>query len=177
MKQYKYEFVFKVTVLGEPAVGKTSLIQRFTQGTFVTNYIATIGAQFSRYEMIEDEVYTRLFFWDVAGQREFTFMRPTFYTGSKAAILVFDLSEPSTFDALQSWVDDLFQHTGEIPITVFANKCDLEHAFEEERLKRWVEEKGFLGYFYTSAKTGDNVETAFKAIISKLLEMWKSRPK
>ncbi|MCK4381029.1 MAG: GTP-binding protein, partial [Candidatus Lokiarchaeota archaeon] len=82
-------FVFKITVIGNGAVGKTSLIKKYTQGSFQKDYIKTLGAQFSKYDEEIEGDNCKLFFWDIAGQDEFNFMRPTFYKGSKAAIIVF----------------------------------------------------------------------------------------
>ena len=93
--QYKNTFVFKIAVIGDSAVGKTSLIKKFTQGSFVKDYIKTLGAQFNQYERVfgeNHEFRAQLFFWDIAGQSEFIFMRPTFYNGAKATIIVYDLS-------------------------------------------------------------------------------------
>ncbi len=70
-------FVFKITVIGNGAVGKTSLIKKYTQGSFQKDYIKTLGAQFSKYDEIIDGNNCKLFFWDIAGQEEFNFMRPT----------------------------------------------------------------------------------------------------
>ena len=78
--EYTNDFIFKIAVIGEGAVGKTSLIKRFTQGSFVKDYIKTLGAQFSRYERVigdNNDIRVRLFFWDIAGQSEFNFMRQT----------------------------------------------------------------------------------------------------
>jgi len=83
------DFVFKITVIGDGGVGKTSLIKKYTKGSFKKEYIKTLGAQFSKYDEKIENSAVKLFFWDIAGQAEFSFMRPTFYKGSKAAIIVF----------------------------------------------------------------------------------------
>ena len=95
--EYNHNFIYKISVIGAAAVGKTSLIKRFTKGSFDIEYIKTLGAQFSRYERIigdNKDIRVRLFFWDIAGQSEFGFMRQAFYNGSKASIIVYDLSSP-----------------------------------------------------------------------------------
>jgi len=100
-------FVFKIVVIGDGAVGKTSLIKQYTEGNFVTDYIKTIGAQFSKYLESFDEDMVKLFFWDIAGQSEFSFMRPTFYKGAKAGIMVFSLTDDQSFENLKSWYEDI----------------------------------------------------------------------
>ena len=74
-QEFSSDYIFKITVIGNGGVGKTSLIRRFTQGSFNKEYIKTLGAQFSRFEKIipEKNIRTRLFFWDIAGQKEFSF--------------------------------------------------------------------------------------------------------
>ena len=95
MNKSKLRFKFKITVIGDGRVGKTSLIRRFTKGSFQKDYIKTIGAQFSKYvEEIEGD-HCELFFWDIAGQDEFHFLRPSFYKDSSAAIIVYSLEKNS----------------------------------------------------------------------------------
>ncbi|MFW9878277.1 MAG: GTP-binding protein, partial [Candidatus Thorarchaeota archaeon] len=87
------EFRFKIVVVGDGAVGKTSLIKKFTKGTFEKDYIKTIGAQFSKYNKKFNGDIVRLLFWDIAGQDDFNFLHHLFYKESKAAIIVYSLEE------------------------------------------------------------------------------------
>ncbi|MFW9829161.1 MAG: GTP-binding protein [Candidatus Thorarchaeota archaeon] len=161
--------------MGDGAVGKTSLIKKYTQGSFQKDYIKTLGAQFSKYDEEIEGDNCKLFFWDIAGQREFDFMRPTFYKGSKAAIIVFSHTDEESFDHITSWHEDIKKYTGELPIVLFGNKIDLinEEELEDQKVKDIVEEKGFLGYYKTSAKTGNGVYKAFQAIIKELYNKYK----
>ncbi|MHA1796714.1 MAG: Rab family GTPase, partial [Promethearchaeota archaeon] len=129
-EEFSNDFIFKLCVIGSGAAGKTSLIKRFTQGSFNKDYIKTLGAQFSRYETIVnrpngEKVRARLFLWDIAGQDQFKFMRPTFYNGAKDCIVVYDLTREETMHAINDWVDDFQNYCGELPMVVFANKSDL----------------------------------------------------
>jgi small GTP-binding protein len=168
-------FVFKITVIGDGAVGKTSLIKKYTQGSFQKDYIKTLGAQFSKYDEEIDGNNCKLFFWDIAGQREFDFMRPTFYKGSKAAIIVFSHTDDDSFDHIPEWHEDIKNYTGELPIVLFGNKTDLmkEDDTKDEMASKIVEERDFLGYYKTSAKTGQGVFEAFQAIIKNLYHKYK----
>ncbi|MHA2430528.1 MAG: Rab family GTPase, partial [Promethearchaeota archaeon] len=123
----KKDFIFKITVIGDGGVGKTSLIKKYTQGSFQKQYIKTLGAQFSKYDEKVDGNMVKLFFWDIAGQAEFSFMRPTFYKGSKAAIIVFShaLGEEKSFSNITEWHEDIKKYCGNIPIILFGNKIDL----------------------------------------------------
>jgi small GTP-binding protein len=173
--EFANDFIFKICCIGDGAVGKTSLIKRFTQGSFNKEYIKTLGAQFSRYERIvgeNKEIRVRLFFWDIAGQSEFNFMRPTFYNGAKATIVVFDLSRPETLASVETWYKDITQYVGNIPTIVFGNKCDLieEENYDDSGIQDLVNKYSFLNFYKTSAKTGEQVEQAFNSIIDVLVD-------
>jgi len=116
-----------------------------------------------------------LFFWDIAGQREFEFMRPTFYKGSKAAIIVFSHTNEESFNRIPEWHDNIKKQVGDLPIVLFGNKIDLvdEGDYNDEKIQELVKERGFLGYFKTSAKTGSGVYEAFRAIIMNLYNKYK----
>jgi small GTP-binding protein len=177
MSSTENAFVFKITVIGDGAVGKTSLIKKYTQGSFQKDYIKTLGAQFSKYDEELDGNNVKLFFWDIAGQAEFMFMRPTFYKGSKAAIIVFSHApeEEESFEHVINWHDDIKKFCGDLPIVLFGNKIDLinEDELDDKNVKDLVKKRKFLGYYRTSAKTGSGVYEAFQAIIKDLYNKYK----
>ena len=176
-KNERKDFVFKITVIGDGGVGKTSLIKKYTQGSFQKQYIKTLGAQFSKYDEKVSGDNCKLFFWDIAGQAEFSFMRPTFYKGSKAAIVVFSHAseEEKSFDHIIDWHEDIKKYCGNIPIILFGNKIDLvdEKTLDDTEAEKLVNKRDFLGYYRTSAKTGNGVYEAFQAIIRDLYERYK----
>jgi len=174
------DFVFKITVIGDGGVGKTSLIKKYTKGSFKKEYIKTLGAQFSKYDEKIENSAVKLFFWDIAGQKEFSFMRPTFYKGSKAAIIVFSLAPneiDDSFKHISEWHEDIKKYCGNIPIVLFGNKMDLviDEELNESRIEEIVDKRDFLGYYKTSAKTGNGVYKAFQAIIKDLYEKYKDQ--
>jgi small GTP-binding protein len=116
-----------------------------------------------------------LFFWDIAGQREFDFMRPTFYKGSKAAIIVFSHTDAESFNKIPEWHEDIKSHVGDLPIVLFGNKIDLveDDGRDDEKIQEIVKQREFLDYFKTSAKTGSGVYEAFQAIIKNLYNKYK----
>jgi small GTP-binding protein len=177
MSDSENAFVFKITVIGDGAVGKTSLIKKYTQGSFQKDYIKTLGAQFSKYDEEIEGNNVKLFFWDIAGQAEFMFMRPTFYKGSKAAIIVFSHGEgeEESYEHITSWHDDIKKFCGDLPIVLFGNKVDLVKVkkIDEKKVMDLVKERNFLGYYNTSAKTGSGVYKAFQAIIKELYNKYK----
>lgn len=180
MSEKENAFVFKITVIGNGAVGKTSLIKKYTQGSFQKDYIKTLGAQFSKYDEEIDGDNVKLFFWDIAGQQEFGFMRPTFYKGSKAAIIVCSLEGTEhgkeSINDISTWHEDIKKFCGDLPIVLFGNKVDLidEKSLDDSEIEALVEERNFLGYYRTSAKTGTGVYEAFQAIIKELYNRYKN---
>ena len=173
------DFIFKVTVIGDGQVGKTSLIRRYTQASFQKQYIKTIGAQFSTYADKVDSLTCQLSLWDIAGQDDHFFLRPVFYKGTSCAIIVFSLEENDhgreSFKRVPIWQTEIRKFCGDIPIVLFGNKVDLviEDALDDESVLKLVKKRGLLGYYKTSAKTGENVAEAFKNIISELLSQEK----
>jgi small GTP-binding protein len=171
---------FKITVIGDGSVGKTSLIKKYTQGSFRKEYISTLGTQFSKYEEIIDGEKVELFLWDIAGQDSFQALRQRFYTGSSGAIITFSLApeQPQTYEHVTRWLSDLKKHCGNIPIVLFGNKVDLVDEGElssnpdiltsDSNVESLVKENRFIGYYKTSALTGHGVTDAFKALVKKL---------
>jgi len=168
------KFRFKITLVGDGRVGKTSLIQKFTQGEFVEDYIKTIGAQFSIYDAEIEGDKIRLLFWDIAGQDDFNFARPSFFKNSNAAIIVYSLEENdlgiNSFKHISDWHDEIKHFCGDIPTVVFANKVDLvdEEKLDNSEIQDMVINHNFLDYYITSAKTGQGVIEAFNTIIDDI---------
>jgi len=164
----------KVAVIGDGGVGKTSLIQKFTQGRFQTDYSKTIGAQLTRYKTEINGYKFKLIFWDIAGQDDFHFLRPIFYRACKAAIIVYSLEENNlgerSFEHITSWHEDIKQFCGDIPVIIFANKVDMINvqSLDTTKIQNLVKEQNFLGYYLTSALTGQGLENAFNALIKEI---------
>jgi len=182
MNEVIRDFKFKITVVGDGGVGKTSLIQKFTNDTFRIEYKKTIGAQFSLFDKKIEGDKVKLLFWDIAGQDDFNFLRPAFFRDSRAAIVVYSLEEnefgEDSFEHIQNWVQDIYSYCGEIPVVVFANKIDLVDGqkLDTSKLVELVKNKNFLGSFITSAKTGQGVIEAFSTIIDDLYLRYKDKP-
>jgi len=176
------KFRFKISIIGDGQVGKTSLIKKFTKGGFETDYVKTIGAQFSKFEREIEGDEIRLIFWDIAGQDDFLFLRPSFYKESGAAIIVYSLEENElgkrSFEHINNWHENIKKYCGEIPIILFANKVDLveEDNLDNSEIQKKVEKLGFLGYYLTSAKTGHGVHDAFDTLIKELYYKFKTLP-
>ncbi|MFX1325532.1 MAG: Rab family GTPase [Promethearchaeota archaeon] len=171
---------FKITVVGDGAVGKTSLIKKYTRGSFQKDYIATLGTQFSKYEELIDGNKVELYLWDIAGQDSFQALRQRFYTGSSGAIIVFshDPEQLNSFNNVTKWLADLKKHCGSIPIVLFGNKIDLvedgdltsnpDKSTSGSNVEKFAKDNRFIGYYKTSALTGQGVNDAFKALVRNL---------
>jgi small GTP-binding protein len=168
------KFKSKITVIGDGFVGKTSLLSKFTQKKFEEEYIKTIGAQFFEYVEEKDGDRWELIFWDIAGQDDFHFLHPSFYKSSMATIVVFSLEDNDlgrdSFKHVIDWYKEIKKFCGDIPMILFGNKIDLvdESTSYEEKIQKIIKKYNFIDYYYTSAKTGQNVEKAFNAIIETL---------
>ncbi|MBY9015245.1 MAG: GTP-binding protein [Candidatus Lokiarchaeota archaeon] len=182
MREDNKKFRFKITVIGDGAVGKTSLIQKFTNDSFIEDYIKTIGAQFSIFDKKIEKDKIKLLFWDIAGQDDFYFLRPSFFKNSVAAIIVFSLEEnklgEESFKHIHNWAKDIKEYCGNIPVVIFGNKVDLidEKKLDASAIEKIVEEENYLGFYITSAKTGHGVIDAFNAIIDELYFKYKAMP-
>ena len=171
------EFGFKISIIGDGGVGKTSLINKFTKGKFEKDYIKTIGAQFSKYEKEIDGDVIKLVFWDIAGQDDFNFLHPLFYKESRACIIVYSLEEnelgKDSLLHIENWYNELKKYCGDIPVVLFANKVDLlnENDLNESEIQNLVNKLNLLGYYITSAKTGQGVIEAFSTIIEKRMRL------
>ncbi len=154
---------FKIVVLGDPQVGKTSTVLRFTDKTFRRTYIMTIGVNMSEKFIKIKNNRIRFVIWDIAGQSKFQVMRRHFYEGAEGQLLIFDLTRPITFQNIRKWYKDIKLHTKNVlPGFILGNKSDLieqRNVFGDEIIEL-ADELG-LEYIETSALTGKNVDKAF----------------
>jgi len=166
----------KICVLGDWGVGKTSLIRKFVLDQFDDSYLATFGTKSTKKRIIfkkddSNMVDLTLIIWDVMGQQEFKKIQTLAYAGTQAAFIVCDITRKETLYDTAMWQLDLYNITQEIPIIVLANKADLKNEAEitEDDLKE-VTEGLHAPCFFTSAKTGENVEKAFLELSKKMLQ-------
>ena len=165
----------KICLLGDFAVGKTSLVRRFVYDLFDDKYISTIGVKVSRKTLAvpsEDGAVIELtmMLWDLAGSEDFSQVRGSYMRGAAGAILVCDLTRPETLLSLESYRADLHQVSPEAVVVVVANKSDSP---EQRLLLHQVEEGATspgAACFITSARTGENVEKMFRHLGRVLVE-------
>ena len=165
------ELFIKTIMLGEAAVGKTSLTQRFIQNRFGTLYKATMGLDISVKEVPIQDKLVRVQVWDLGGHMMNPIIKK-FYHGAQGAFLIFDLTRPQTLKKLHYWIDDIILEIGPRPLLVLGNKADItsyqmpKSQIAEELIQIQIKlGENYAGYFQTSAKTGDQVEMAFRDLI------------
>ncbi|XP_072031718.1 ras-related protein Rab-32B-like [Amphiura filiformis] len=178
------EHLYKVLVIGEFGVGKTSVIRRYTEGSFSPNYKLTIGVDFALKSLEwNDSTRINLQLWDIAGHERFGHMTRVYYKYAIAAIIVFDLSRPATFDSVLKWFTDVNQkvmlaNEQPVPILLLANKCDLEEtAIDSSMLDGFCRQHKFIGWFPTSAKENINIENAMQFLVRRILELTEEAQK
>jgi small GTP-binding protein len=163
------KYVFKVVVIGEGGVGKTSLILRYTQDRFLGEYITTIGTNFAVKTLAINGQQIKLQLWDLGGQAQFMRIRSFYYPGARAAILVYSVVDRNTFEAIPKWAREVRGVCGSIPLTLLGNKIDLDSersVKKEEGLDRAKQINA--DFFETSAKTGELINGAFTNIAKKI---------
>jgi small GTP-binding protein len=160
-------FSKKVCLLGDFAVGKTSLVRRFVYNLFNDKYISTIGVKVSRKTVAVprdgEVVELTMMLWDLAGSEEFNQVRASYLRGAAGAVLVCDLTRPETLDSLRAYADDLLSVSPGAQLMLATNKRDL--ADQQQLTPAQIETVAAdlnAPHYLTSAKTGDEVETLFR---------------
>lgn len=166
------EISFKVSLCGEPGVGKTSIALRQAQGSFPISHQPTLGANFLIWDTMIDGKDIRLIIGDSGSQERFLPILPTYFQGSSVAALIYDITNRESFEKLEYWRKLLVDSVGEIPIIIVGNKTDLK----EKRAVKLEEAEQFATkletiHFEVSAKEDNNLYPVFKKIIEKALEL------
>ncbi len=159
----------KVCLVGEFAVGKTSLVNRFVHNIFRDRYFATIGARITKAEVDEvgsETTQVVMTLWDIMGEKGFReLLKEAYFDGAHGALAVCDMTRPETLDELEGWLSALDRIAGKVPVVLVGNKTDLEEEIvtREDEIARFAEDRS-CHYLVTSAKTGENVRAAFQVL-------------
>jgi len=169
------EVIKKICLLGDPAVGKTSLIRRYVFDMFDDKYITTIGTKVTKKTVIVPPVgqgadlKITLLIWDILGQREYQRLHPVYYQGAEGALIVCDCTRKETIGNLATWVSSFKNVVGNVPVVFLMNKSDLvdPEKFDRNEIENLCRQHR-APYLPTSAKTGLNVERAFLTVSEAL---------
>ena len=170
------DYAYKLILGGDGAVGKTSMVQRFVEGIFRTDYKATIGTAITKKECEFDGIDSKVRFiiWDLAGQPQFNRVRHHYYEGAEAAILVYDITRRDTFESIKKWFVEIKKEAAQHCLMILVgNKIDLKST----RVISTIEGAGLakelgVSYIETSAITGENINDTFKLIALQLIKKY-----
>ena len=168
------EQIYKLIVIGDPAVGKTSLLTKFSSNKFETEYLPTVGVNIVK-EVVNLQVQggatqINLLIWDIAGQPQFYMLHKPYFNGADGMMLVFDITRSSSFSNMNNWYNTAVKYgLSGIPRILIGNKIDLK---EERKIIQpmadHLSEKLNAPYFETSAATGQNTKIVFEKIAEML---------
>ena len=166
----EYDYLFKVVLIGDSGVGKSNLLSRFTRNEFCLESKSTIGVEFATRTLHVESKIIKAQIWDTAGQERYRAITSAYYRGALGAVLVYDVSKPTTFENISRWLKELRDHAdANIRIMLVGNKTDLKHlrAVATEDAQSFAEAEG-LSYIETSALEATNVEEAFQLILGDI---------
>ena len=168
-----YDEKCQLLIIGDSTVGKTSILSRYTNGIFNSNYLATVGLDnFTKDEVIDNKII-RIKIWDTAGQERFKSLTQGFFRNAQGIMIVYDVTNEQTYVNLKYWIQSIKTHMGseieKIPVIIIGNKIDSEERevkFEEAEL--FGKEQNYA-YFETSAKTGHNIDEAIRHLVKEVV--------
>ncbi|KAF3327615.1 ras-related protein RGP1 [Carex littledalei] len=166
----RVDYVFKVVLIGDSAVGKSQLLARFARNEFSLDSKATIGVEFQTRTLTIDQKTIKAQIWDTAGQERYRAVTSAYYRGAVGAMVVYDITKPQTFEHTVRWIEELREHADKnIAVILVGNKSDLvtQRAVSIEEAKEFAESES-LFYIETSALESTNVETAFLTILTEI---------
>ncbi|KAM9294696.1 ras-related protein Rab-13 [Gastrophryne carolinensis] len=166
-----YDHLFKLLLIGDSGVGKTCLIVRFSEDSFNSTYISTIGIDFKIRTTEIQGKKIKLQVWDTAGQERFKTITTAYYRGAMGIILVYDITDERSFENIQNWMKSIKENAAAgVQRMLLGNKCDMEsrRKVPRERGEKLAKEHG-IRFFETSAKSSQNVDEAFNALATDIL--------
>ena len=168
----EFDHLFKLVLIGDASVGKTSLLLRFADDSFEDNYISTVGVDFRFRTVTVDNELVKLQIWDTAGQERFRTITSAYYRGANGVILVYDITNNETFQHVQDWLDEVHKAAGEsVTKLVVGNKADLvqQRQVNESQASQYAQSVN-ASFIETSAKTAVNVDKSFLIIAKQLVK-------
>ena len=172
MTEPVYDHLYKIVLVGDSGIGKSSILQKYTRDEFSDNYINTIGVDFAVKTIEINGKNIKLQIWDTAGQERFRTITYSYYRGAHGIILVFDLTDINTFYNIAYWLNEINTHAGEkIPILLVGTKSDLisKRMVPPNTINEFIDTKN-IQYVETSAKTGDNIDNVFLDMVFQIMD-------
>eukprot|EP00029_Vermamoeba_vermiformis_P007922 TRINITY_DN3567_c0_g1_i1.p1 TRINITY_DN3567_c0_g1~~TRINITY_DN3567_c0_g1_i1.p1 ORF type:complete len:220 (+),score=60.95 TRINITY_DN3567_c0_g1_i1:43-702(+) len=165
-----FDKLLKLLIVGESGVGKSSILTRFTEDTFSSDFMSTIGVDFKFKSLTIDGKTIRLQIWDTAGQERFRAITTCYYRGAQGILLVFDVTQPETFQKLPLWLEEIKKNCKkDVKVVVAANKIDEKVKNVDMNSVKEFCDKNALKYVETSAKENTNIEKIFIELAKSIL--------
>ncbi len=156
---------YKIILVGNSTVGKTSILYRFMDNKFNSKGAMTIGVDFGvKHVDIDDNTKVKLQIWDTSGQEKFRSITRSYYRGSDGIIVVFDLSNLTSFIDIRTWINSIIEFVPDKPIILVGNKCDLLKKVTKGHILDMMKDLNVIDYVETSAKNNINIQTVFDKI-------------
>jgi len=173
-----YDFLIKLLLIGDSGVGKSCLLLRFSDDSFTTSFITTIGIDFKIKTIELDGKRIKLQIWDTAGQERFRTITTAYYRGAMGILLVYDVTDEQSFQNIRNWIRNIEQHAADnVDKILVGNKCDMisEKVVESARGQALADEYS-IKFFETSAKSNINVVEGFTSIAQDIKKRLMDSP-
>lgn len=163
--------VMKILTVGDGGVGKTTLLHRYINGEFLSDTQMTLGVAFFNQQLTIEGHLVMLQLWDFGGQEQFRFMLKNYALGARGAILMFDLTRPSTIDHMDEWVQICREDNPNLPIILVGTKLDMTEQImiQDDFAKELMDSFDLFDYMKISSKSGEGVNDVFQRIAKKLI--------
>lgn len=175
----KYDYLIKLLLIGDSGVGKSCLLLRYSDDSFTSSFITTIGIDFKIKSILLDDKKVKLQIWDTAGQERFRTITTAYYRGAMGILLVYDVGDQNSFNNVVNWMRQIDEHAAEnVNRVLIGNKCDVDASQRQvtyEMGKSLADEYG-IRFFETSAKNNINVEEAFMCMAKDIVDRLKDNP-
>ncbi|CAL4967955.1 unnamed protein product [Urochloa decumbens] len=173
----EYDYLFKLLLIGDSGVGKSCLLLRFADDSYLDSYISTIGVDFKIRTVEQDGKTIKLQIWDTAGQERFRTITSSYYRGAHGIIVVYDVTDQESFNNVKQWLNEIDRYASDnVNKLLVGNKSDLtaNKVVATETAKAFADEMG-IPFMETSAKNAINVEQAFMAMAASIKDRYRQR--
>ena len=177
MAKKTYDLLFKLLLIGDSGVGKTSILFRFSDDAFTSTFISTIGIDFKIKTVELRGKKIKLQIWDTAGQERFHTITTSYYRGAMGIMLVYDVTDERSFENIVKWLRNIDEHANEdVEKMILGNKCDIDgkRAVSKERGEAIAREYG-VPFLETSAKANTNIDKAFNDLATAILDKFAGK--
>ena len=173
----EYDLMFKILLLGDSGVGKSSLLLRYTKNEFISDLRSTIGVEFALKYLTIDNFQLKVQIWDTAGMERYRSITNAYYKGAKGVIVVYDICRKKSFENVDKWIDDFKSKADDDAVIILiGNKSDLDEKREVSKEEAESKaQKNKFGFMETSAKDNNNVQKAFETLFHEIVKIYKNK--